>query len=251
MLSTLRNILRVASFGAFADSYPVYVAAKRVYRLIHPGTQITEPLCFDGVALQIEGFCHSGNTFLRNNVASEDRGRVITHTHRQWSMATGLRHHIPIGLLIRDPRQVAASMYYRSDKDGTAVAYWAGLASWILYYRYAWPYRHQMQILPFEHLTNDYDTIAMQLESYSQVHFLHPPQLENLNAFTGPRPTLCPNALERWLERRAMALYQRYVTFAKQQQASATLAHANSRPLTEAAAIMSTDHGGVGPQARA
>lgn len=189
----------------------------------------------NGLELLIEGFCHSGNSFLRSNVAPSSREHVAGHIHRPWGLRLALDAGIPVALLVRSPHDVAASMYYRGQVNGNPVSYWAGLACWYLYHRHAWRCRQRITILPFDHLIDEYDAIATMLEAKADVHFIRPPQRDGMNAFCGPRPPFHQSALSRWLNSKAQALYQDFVDLARQQRAAAAGAKKPADPQSEPA----------------
>lgn len=211
----VRDALRVLSYSAFSDSYRVYRTTKYVYSLLHRDTLVAEEPDYDGACLMIEGFVHSGNSFLRSNVEKQYQGKVIGHRHRPWVLKEALRREIPAGLLIRDPVSVARSMCHRSMVNGsTPISYASALACWILFYRQAWSYRHSLVILPFERLVSDYDSLCEKLETISEVRFTRPPIRLAINKFTGPRPHLPASPLARILEKKALALYDSYMRLA-------------------------------------
>lgn len=215
LVGTVRNMLRILGYLVLADSYWTYRAAKHIYSLFNPQTHIAEKPDYDHACLLIEGFPHSGNTFLRSNVEAPWRGNVIGHRHRIWTLKAASRRNIPTGLLIRDPIAVAHSMCHRSMVGGsTPISYTSSLACWILFYHQAWSYRRSVVVLPFEQLISDYDSLCDKLERISEVRFLRPPERNHTNAFTGPRPALPVSPLARALEKRAIALYEAYMTLA-------------------------------------
>jgi hypothetical protein len=219
--STLRDALRILGYAVFADFYLVYRLAKRAYQLVCPTTFVVPPYPLNDIDLLIEGFCHSGNSFLRSNVAPVYHGRVSGHIHRSWALRTALDAGIPVAVLIRSPHDVAASMYYRGQVNGNPISYWAGLGCWYLYYRYAWKYRQQITILQFDQLIDEYDAIVTVLETMADVQFIRPPHKNEMNAFIGPRPPLHQSAVSRWLNSLTQALYQDFINLAQEQARTA------------------------------
>ncbi|HWA81766.1 MAG TPA: FxsA family protein, partial [Acetobacteraceae bacterium] len=190
----------------------------------------------EGKLLSIEGYTHSGSTFLRSNIRPELRERVISHIHLQWSLRRCVRRGIPTILLVRNPMQACASKHFRSavrNGYGTTISMFSALAIWIIYHRRAWRYREHLNIIMFPELVRDYDAVRQRTEACSGVRMLERPTFDDRNEFVGERPPLRLSWISRVLAKIALKQYRQFASVAHAQcdtQARPMLPH-TSPPL--------------------
>ncbi|MFO1247726.1 MAG: hypothetical protein U1E93_05785 [Alphaproteobacteria bacterium] len=131
------NIGYAASYWLFPGSYRIYRMQKRLFNMVfRRDAPVMDEPCYALDTVVIQGFRHSGNLFIESNVAVEDQYRIPQIRHRPWIIKGAVTRGLSVVVLIRHPREVAASTVYRTTKhvvpDHPFQIYpWAVLCAWI------------------------------------------------------------------------------------------------------------------------
>ena len=212
----------VLSYVLFPSSYRLYRAYKHFGNWIFGRAEaISPPLDWDHIAVVIDGFRHSGNTFLTDNFMPEWRPRAATIIHRSWVLAGAAKRGIPAFLLIRDPLEVAWSRRHRVMADPKLATYGvvstlgAAMLCWYLYYGSAWRLRKHLVVLPFPMLSGDYPALRAHVEAQIGPALAPSPSFLMQNRFDGPQPVRELTVFERWLLRRCQRRYDQFMQLAK------------------------------------
>jgi hypothetical protein len=209
MLS-LRNCLKLLSYLVLSESYYFYRFARRAHYFL-TGNKHPRPLPdFRQMRAVVEGFSHSGNSFVRSNIGVD--APIVTHFHRLWAVRRGIALNLPTILLIRRPLEVAESWYFRTSRDGSAqVPIWVTLMCWIAFYERAWRYRDSILVLSFSELTGDYERMRRRLWEFAALDVARIPRVDWMNQYEGPCPPIALSKIEKELLARADELYARYM----------------------------------------
>lgn len=133
------NVGFALSYWIFPNSYDLYRAQKRLFnRAFRCNAPVAAHQVVRPGDCVIQGFRHSGNSFLISNVVEEDRAGVPTDLHRIWMVQEAVKNEAVVIVLIRNPLEVALSTYFRTAADCTRhtpfqLFPWAVLAGWIGY----------------------------------------------------------------------------------------------------------------------
>ncbi len=211
----------VLSYALFPRSYRLYRAYKLFGNWLFGQQEAVLPkLDWTQVGVVIDGFRHSGNTFLTHNLQPAWRPRVASIVHRSWVLAGAARRGIPAFLLIRDPLEVAWSRRYRvaggeAATYGVASSVSATLLCWYLYYGSAWHLRSHLVVLPFPMLAHDYPALRARVEARIGPAMAPSPSFEMQNRFEGPRPQEELSAFATWLLRRCQRRFALFIKLAE------------------------------------
>lgn len=225
--STLAKILApiydagwVTSYGPLADRYSIYRSMKILgNRIFNKPEPIAEIANWHQLEAVIDGFRHSGNSFIRGNLLAERREVIATRLHRPWLLKRAASLGLPVVVLIRDPLEVALSRHHRTlwrDQAtyGLPNSVLATLLCWYFYYGHAWRLRGKITVLPFALLAADFQAARQVVEAATGPALSSEPSYEEQNRFEGPRPQARLSTLSRavlWLCRRR---YQRFLALA-------------------------------------
>lgn len=211
------NLVYATSQFPFGLWYRSYILQKRLSHALFgtPIDNIVPVLRRFDYALCIDGFFHSGNSFIESNIA-EGRARVLTHCHRAWAIRLSVRHNVPILVLIRQPQDVALSLYYRRMADarvyGVNLIYpITVLFMWYCYHRTVLRYRKHLTIIPFPVLTEDYNRVVRIVARHDGIRLQPRPRYNGMNRFDGERPEVRFSWPSRFLLRRCAVLYDTLV----------------------------------------
>jgi len=217
----IRNITITLSYLILTERFWIHRAAGFVLKKLGIGAQHwPQPHRLEDKLLSIEGYTHSGSTFLCSNVHPDLRERVISRIHVQWSLRRCVRRGIPTILLVRNPMQACASKHFRSaarNGYGITISMFSALAIWIIYYRSAWRYRDRINIVMFPELVSDYHTVRRRIEACSGVRMLEIPTFDDRNEFVGERPPLRLSLISRVLAKIALKQYRQFARVARAQ----------------------------------
>lgn len=137
----LGNFSMLASYFTFPRSYRVYI----FFRRLANKTSIFSPAFipdpdFENAIFVVEGFRHSGNTFLATCAKNHSKKIIISHNHRLWALSEAVRYGVPFVVLIRPCQEVIRSVAARRGA-GNYLAFdlWPSTIalSWFFYYVYA------------------------------------------------------------------------------------------------------------------
>lgn len=207
------NLGYAASFWIFPGSYRFYRTQKRLFNVVfrHDAPIIEEPrYAHDTVVIQ--GFRHSGNLFIESNVVREDQYRIPQIRHRPWIVKSAVKRGLPVVVLVRHPREVAASTVYRTTElvhpeHPFRIFPWAVLCAWIGYHRAVMRFRQSLLVLPFELVANDYPACRRTIEERAGVRMNADPDFARINRYGGERWELGFSWLSKFLLRKAEATY--------------------------------------------
>jgi len=211
----------VLSYAVFPSSYRFYRACKvSGNRLFRQHEAVSPPLDWDHIRVVFDGFRHSGNTFLTDNLRPEWRPRAASIVHRNWVLDGAVQRGIPAFLLIRDPLEVAWSRRYRvaggeAATYGVASSVSATLLCWYLYYGSAWKLRKHLIVLPFPMLAQDYPALRERVEGQIGPAMAPSPSFAMQNRFEGPRSQEELSPLANWLLRRCQRRFERFMKLAE------------------------------------
>ena len=160
----------------------------------------------------IQGFRHSGNLFIESNVAMEDQHRIPQIRHRPWIIQGAVTRGLSVVVLVRHPREVAASTVYRTTKhvvpDHPFRIYpWAVLCAWIGYHRCLIRLRHALLVLPFEKIADDYPAYRRTIEGRTGIRMNADRDWARVNRYGGERWEMEFSWLSQFLLRRAEDIY--------------------------------------------
>jgi hypothetical protein len=208
------NIGFALSYWLFADSYRFYRIQKRLFNAVFGcKTPIMEAPKHQSDAVVIQGFRHSGNSFVISNIVEADRGRLPMAWHRVWIMKVAIKKSLPIIVLIRQPRDVVASTVYRTStrKDDPYAPFlifpWAALLAWIGYYSWIKRFRHSVVIVPLDLVERDYQYCRQVVAERSGLRMNDSPSWKHRNQYGGDRWDLQLSPLSRMLLRKAETIY--------------------------------------------
>lgn len=212
------NIGFALSYWLLPDSYRFYRIQKRLFNvLLGANTPILKVPCYESDGVVIQGFRHSGNTFVISNVAVDDQRRLPQAWHRIWTVKQAVTKGLPIVVLIRQPARVAESAVYRTAKNAVYpytsyfIFPWAVLLAWIGYYRWVSRLRGAITIVPLDLVAGDYPAFRDMIADKMGVRMNETPDWSNLNRYPGDRWDLKLSPLSQLLLRKAEALYDMLV----------------------------------------
>jgi UPF0716 family protein affecting phage T7 exclusion len=216
------NVLYVLSHVVLADRYAIYRLAKLFSHWLRISTtDWRRPPPLKDMLLAIEASAHSGNSFLRACVREDIQHKVVSHTHRLWSLRRCLRQGIPIVILVRDPLEACLSKHSRSvarQNYNMTISMAAALLVWIAYHRYAWRHRARLCIIMFPELTGDFPMARRRIEAWSDARLVETPNLCHRNEFRGERCDIRLSYLSRALLKSARTLHDRFARAAEIQR---------------------------------
>ena len=218
LATAMGNLGYAASYWLFPDSYRGYRIQKRLFNAVfRRDTPGIEPPRYAPDTVVIQGFRHSGNLFIESNVVAEDQYRVPQIRHRTWIIKGAVTRGLSVVVLVRRPREVAASTFYRTTNHVVPdhplrIFPWAVLCAWIGYHRSIMRFRRSLLVLPFELVANDYPACARVIEDRAGVRMNADPVQDRINRYSGERWELQLSWLSRALLRKAEALYDSLVS---------------------------------------
>lgn len=122
-----------------------------VFRRINPRS--VGRLVDKETVLVIEGFPRSANTWLTATfeLALPTGVQIAHHTHAAAQVRKGVRHGLPVVLLIRRPRDAVSSLVVRSQ----GMSIWAALLGYIAFHLGIWSVARRCTIVRFETATHN------------------------------------------------------------------------------------------------
>jgi hypothetical protein len=174
------------------------------------------------VSMSVEGFRHSGNSYLVEHLAEDPRG-CLAGSHRIWSLSAACGKRLPVILLIREPYDCALSLYRRrrnGEHGGRELCFFVILASWFFYYRYAWKYRKQTCVVTLDEQVRNYQHVRGRIEVVLGLKMHDVPQSRKINAYDGRPFPVRLSFLSQFLLARAQTLYQQFESYAARQQST-------------------------------
>jgi hypothetical protein len=176
--------------------------------------------------MAIEGFFHSGNTFLRSNVRMEFLEKIVSHRHRPWSLKRSVSTKAPVILLIREPINVALSLHRRSLAPGRdrvrRLHVAAALMAWLGYYTYAWGLRDKLNVVTFSDLSGDYSGTRRFIETFAPGTLREQPTYEGRNSFTGERSEVQLSWFSRLILSAAQNVFLDFERYSAKERSRAT-----------------------------
>lgn len=220
------NIGFAASYWIFPQSYRFYRIQKRLFNAaFRHGAPVVEEPQYSPDTVVIQGFRHSGNLFIESNVVTEDRYRIPNVRHRPWIVKSAVEHGLPVVMLIRHPKDVAASAVYRTTNDHHPnqpfrIYPWAVLCAWIGYYRSVMRFRQSLHVLPLDLIASDYAACSRAIKDRTGVRMNADPNWDRVNRYSGDRWELHLSWLSQLLLRKAEAIYHLLVSCSVEAPAS-------------------------------
>lgn len=212
------DFLRLSSYILLGRSYQAYRIAKKVYwALFKRGIPHRLP-SYHKISVIVEGFAHSGNSFIRTNILPGYQTRTSSF-HRSWAVKRALKNKVPTIVLIRDPLEVAKSLHYRSMTDCRGpIPISIALGCWIGYHIGIWGLRRHVLIITFPDIVSDYDKTRFSIESFAPIKMNVMPDYAGMNRHAGDRPPLRLGRLDSVLLRYAHRIYHAYLQHADNQK---------------------------------
>jgi hypothetical protein len=218
------NIGFAMSYWLFADSYWCYRIQKKLFNAVFGcKTPVLDGPAFERGQTIIQGFRHSGNSFVISNIVEEDQWRVPKGLHRIWIIKEAIKQGLPVITLIRSPQDVVASTVYRTANscDDPYAPFFlcpsAVLIAWIGYYRYVERFLDNLSIIPLHLLEDNYSVCVRSIADVTGLRMNELPSWERLNRYGGKRWEVRVSPFSRLLLRYAKARYSRLVKIAAQQ----------------------------------
>ncbi len=216
-MRSIHHMFRLASYIFLGRTHTVYHSAKMVYRFAFKRGNLYRLPNYSSTAVMVEGFVHSGNSFVRGNI----HPGFLSDTpgfHRSWAVRRALQNNVPTILLIRAPLEVALSIHYRSlrHSDGP-VPLAIALACWLAYYRSVWKFRHQVLLVSLDELIGNYSVTSKRIEQFASITMNAIPDDAYKGSYDGERPPIEMSKLNDFLLRRCQAMYARYIAFGNSQ----------------------------------
>lgn len=118
-------------------------------------------LIADQTEIVIEGYPRSGNTFAvaALQFAQAQPLRIARHTHYPAQVIEGVRRGLPVLVLVRAPKEAAASLVIREPDHSLALA----LRRYLRFYRRIHPYRAGFVVGTFGEVTTNYAPVIQRL----------------------------------------------------------------------------------------
>lgn len=211
------NVGYAASFWLFPASYRFYRIQKRLFNVVfRRDTLVIDEPRYAPDTVIIQGFRHSGNLFIESNVATEDQHRIPQIRHRPWIIKGAVTRGLSVVVLVRHPKDVAASTFYRTTNHVVPdhpfrIFPWAVLCAWIGYHRSVIRFRQFLLVLPFELVANDYPACRRTIEDRASIRMNADPDWARVNRYSGERWELELSWLSQFLLRKAEATYNSLV----------------------------------------
>jgi hypothetical protein len=183
-----------ASYWMFPDNYRAYRLVRRAGNtLFRRQEDIQADPALPRDAVVIEGFRHSGNSFLVGNVAAQDVDRVRSHSHRAFALREAVDNSIPTVVMIRDPLDAALSLRHRSHSAhvmawGVKFSAFTALVCWLGYYRSAWKLRRGITFVHMEDMARDNRATFEQVSAATGLAFKNETSFATRHRFDGARP---------------------------------------------------------------
>ena len=172
--------------------------------------------------MSIQGFRHSGNSFLLTQVASYSPDQIHSHSHRVWAVAQAVNNNIVPVVLIRKPGEVLSSTLrrmYSGEYQNLPYTLYHGtlLVTWYLYYRSLWRYRDRICLVPFSDLiTSDrYHLIRERIRSSTGAVLCEIPRFVNMNRGPATRKAFTYGPVTMRLVARCDRLYDKLIAQAQ------------------------------------
>jgi hypothetical protein len=170
--------------------------------------------------MSIQGFRHSGNSFLVTQVVSYSPDQIHSHSHRLWAVAQALDHDIVPVVLIRRPQEVLSSTLRRTHsgeyQNLPYTLYRATLLiTWYLYYRSLKRYRDKVCLVPFGDLIapDGYATVRAKIQRCTGIMLCDKQNFVNVNRGPIPHATFRHGPVTMYLVSRCDRLYDKLVTY--------------------------------------
>ena len=210
------NVGFLMSHLVFPGSYRFYIFQKKIYNwVMRRESHIPDEVDFSHIAFCIEGFRHSGNTFLATNILSPKREQILTHHHRYWVINRSLKEKKMTFVLIRNAAEVVRSTAFRAkvDQYGVGVRPYRITMHicWILYYASVLRKIDKIHILDFKEIKNDYGGVRLSISEKSGAVLREVPDFSFSNRFDGPKFEFRSGIIIRILERISDGLYVRII----------------------------------------
>lgn len=183
-----------ASYWLLPDNYRAYRLVRRAGNILfrrQEDVQGDPALPRDAVV--IEGFRHSGNSFLVGNVAAKDVDRVRSHSHRAFALREAVENGLPTVVMIRDPLEAALSLRHRSHSAhvmawGVKFSAFTALVCWLGYYRSAWRLRRGITFVQMEDMAVDNRATFERVSAATGLTFKGETSFATRHRFDGARP---------------------------------------------------------------
>ncbi|WP_269715408.1 hypothetical protein [Caulobacter sp. NIBR2454] len=183
-----------ASYWLLADNYRAYRLVRRTgNKLFHRNEEVQEEPALAADAVVIEGFRHSGNSFLVGNVAPSDIHRVHSHSHRAFALREAVESSVPTVVMIRDPLEAALSLRHRSHSAdvmawGVRFTAFTALVCWLGYYRSVWKLRRGITFVQMEDMAVDCRAVFAKVSAATGLSFKEETSYATRHRFDGARP---------------------------------------------------------------
>jgi hypothetical protein len=157
-----RSAFRELSYGVLAH-FPGVISAYERQRF--PGRFIADSRAH----LVVEGYLSSGNTWTAEVLQlANPCCRVARHQHRAAEVKEGLRHGLPVLILVRDPIDAVASILVRQPERRVRPE----LARYAAFYAACQPLIPRCVVATFEQVTQDIDCVVDRLNARFATSFL-------------------------------------------------------------------------------
>ncbi len=126
----------------------------------------------------IDGYMRSSNTFSYYAFKYLNKKASISHhRHSSAGILFGIRHNIPVLLLIRRPSDVFLSTYIFKNQD---ISFNEIAESWLRFYEIFIPYKYKICIGDFNSVTSDFSNIVQKINFHYKKDFNYHTE-ENFN----------------------------------------------------------------------
>lgn len=129
------NAAIVLSYFFFPHRLAVYLLFRQLANQVSLFSSVSfVPPDYDRAIIAVEGFRHSGNSYVATSLLVPSGGAVVSHNHRLWAVYQARRNRVPVVVLIRPCEQVVRSVIARRSASSGVI--WPGtiVTAWLLYY---------------------------------------------------------------------------------------------------------------------
>lgn len=125
------------------------------WTLCHTGLKRRDLTVTNDTEIVIEGYPRSANSFSVNafKQAQQRPVKIAHHHHAQAQVIKGVRHRIPVCVLIRNPADAVRSLLVLAPKISIPYA----ILKYLRFYHDVYPYREGFVVGPFEEVINSFD----------------------------------------------------------------------------------------------
>ncbi len=125
------------------------------------GIQFNKYLVSDRTDAVVEGFPRSGNTWLTEFMRYKTNLTIASHIHYPFMIRDGIRHNIPVYLVVRHPLDSISSLMVRDNSFTLEAA--------LYYYRSfhidIFKFIHEIRVIRFEKVTQELDILSREMNN--------------------------------------------------------------------------------------